>query len=194
MSGTAPNQPNQRRRRSSVSKLEYDRRLEQLAGLIAKGWGKSALYKVIFDQGWATTPYQAANYCRRALDWLARAAAMSREELRARVHLVYTRIIRSTPSDAIRLRALAQLCDLWGLNAPSEQLIGGVPGQPVELTARPAVLVLPDNAAEVEVHPIVPPLRQAAVGPQTALPSPNQTGAAPDSRPPAPQHGQDGDC
>lgn len=183
-----------RKSKAKPTNIELDRRFELLATLLARGHSKYALLKTIYDQGWASNSETANRYIRGALQWLAKAAFQSRDELRARVHIALTSIIRSAQSDAIRLRALAQLCDLWGLNAPSEQLVGGIPGQPVEVARAelPAVLVLPSNesdpapprATEVPIGPGQAETPAAVAAPPSA-PTTESWAAAPDGTAPA---------
>lgn len=132
-----------------ASNAEVAARTEEVASMIAIGLTTSQIAKIVHDK-YGLSERSIGMYMRRAKEYIRRAARTAREELRGRMMVFYETVMRGKERTADRLRAAAQLCELMGLNAPAEQLVGGIAGQPIETSdaSIPTVLVLPEQVLE----------------------------------------------
>ncbi len=149
-SGSQLNGPGLRKGRKGTND-EIESRVEQVAGLIAKGLTPSQITEAASKQ-WGVRSRSVARYLRRARAWMLKAAGADRTELRSRMFTFYGQIMRgSSEKTRDKLQAAAQLCRLMGLDAPVEQRVGGMDGPPIKtdgtLTKR-TLLVLPENGFE----------------------------------------------
>ncbi len=130
---------------------EIASRVEQVAGLIAKGLTPSQIAEVASKE-WGVRSRSVTRYLRRAREWMLKAAGADRMELRSRMFTFYGQIMRGAKEKTRdKLQAAAQLCRLMGLDAPVEQRVGGMDGPPIKTSGtatKRTVLVLPENGFE----------------------------------------------